>query len=128
MLRPWLLTFLLLRTVVKISSYSTGAPAAACARIYPEGHGGTSQNFVSSPYALDISSLYHQSGNIYYTPGGTYTRTYVAAMQKGQAYSICTCRGMNHPPRRPRTFFLHAHTEARPLPPPPPPYRPPPNR
>ena len=57
-----------------VRAYSTGAPAAACARIYPEGHNGTSLSLSSSPVVLDISQLYNQLGNIYYTPGYSYTR------------------------------------------------------
>ena len=57
-----------------VRASSTGAPAAACGRIYPEGHNGTSLNIQSSPFVLDISPLYNQLGKIYYTPGYTYTR------------------------------------------------------
>eukprot|EP00731_Ephydatia_muelleri_P026140 Em0018g240a len=59
--------------VVRVKSYPTGAPAAACARIYPVGHSGTSLSLSSSPFVLDISQLYDQLGNIYYTPGYSYT-------------------------------------------------------
>lgn len=51
---------------------STGAPVGACNRIFPEGHGGSSQNLSTSPYTLDISAL---SGG--YNPGQTYTRMYI---------------------------------------------------
>ena len=47
---------------------STGAPSAACPRIFPEGHGVQSQDLDTSPYTLDISAF---DGS--YTPGETYT-------------------------------------------------------
>ena len=65
---------MLLSTAMTVRAYSTGAPAAACARIYPEGHNGTSLSLSSSPFVLDISQLYNQLGNFYYTPGYNYTR------------------------------------------------------
>ena len=74
---PWLVTVacaLLSMATTKVRAYSTGAPAAACARIYPEGHNGTSLSLSSSPFVLDISQLYNQLGNISYTPGYNYTR------------------------------------------------------
>lgn len=49
---------------------STGAPSAACTRIFPEGHGGASQDLASSPYNLNISAL--GDG---YLPGETYVLT-----------------------------------------------------
>ena len=75
--RQWLVACVLLSTVVTVRAYSTGAPAAACARIYPEGHNGTSLSLSSSPFVLDISQLYNQLGNIYYTPGYSYTRKHL---------------------------------------------------
>ena len=47
-----------------------GAPAGACNRIFPEGHGGASQDLGSSPYNLNISVL--SDG---YRPGETYMCT-----------------------------------------------------
>eukprot|EP00731_Ephydatia_muelleri_P035334 Em0115g2a len=64
---------MLLSMAMAVRAYSSGAPAAACARIYPEGHSGTSLSLSSSPFVLDISQLYNQLGNIYYTPGYSYT-------------------------------------------------------
>ena len=72
--RQWLLACMLLSTAMSVTAYSTGAPAAACARIYPEGHNGESLSLSSNPFVLDISQLYNQLGNIYYTPGYSYTR------------------------------------------------------
>ena len=72
--RQWLVACMLLSTAMTVRAYSTGAPTAACARIYPEGHNGTSLSLSSSPFVLDISQLYNQLGNIYYTPGHSYTR------------------------------------------------------
>ena len=71
--RQWLVACMLLSTVMTVRAYSSGAPAAACARIYPEGHSGTSLSLSSSPFVLDISQLYNQLGNMYYTPGYSYT-------------------------------------------------------
>ena len=72
--RQWLVACMLLSMAMAVRAYSSGAPAAACARIYPEGHNGTSLSLSSSPFVLDISQLYNQLGNIYYTPGYSYTR------------------------------------------------------
>ena len=72
--RQWLVACMLLSTVMTVRAYSTGAPAAACARIYTEGHNGTSLSLSSSPFVLDISQLYNQLGNIYYISGYSYTR------------------------------------------------------
>ncbi|KAL5500804.1 hypothetical protein EMCRGX_G012409 [Ephydatia muelleri] len=68
----WLAACILLSIATTVRAYSTGVPAAACTRIYPEGHNGTSQNLQSSPYVLDISQFYNQLGNLYYTPGYSY--------------------------------------------------------
>ena len=65
---------MLLSTAITVRANSSGAPAAACARIYPEGHNGTSLSQSSSSFVLDISQLNNQLGNIYYTPGYSYTR------------------------------------------------------
>ena len=72
--RPWLVACLLVSIATAVRAISTGAPAAACARIYPEGHNGMSGDLQTSPFVLDISPLYNQLGKIYYTPGYTYTR------------------------------------------------------
>ena len=73
--RQWLVACMLLSTAMTVRAYSTGALATACARIYPEGHNGTSLSLSSSPCVLNISQqLYNQLGNIYYTPGHSYTR------------------------------------------------------
>eukprot|EP00731_Ephydatia_muelleri_P011148 Em0006g42a len=71
----WLAACILLSIATTVRAYSTGVPAAACTRIYPEGHNGTSQNLQSSPFVLDISQFYNQLGNLYYTPGYTYVVT-----------------------------------------------------
>eukprot|EP00731_Ephydatia_muelleri_P026181 Em0018g281a len=71
--RQWLVACMLLSMAMAVRAYSSGAPAAACARIYPEGHNGTSLSLSSSPFVLDIFQLYNQLGNIYYTPGYSYT-------------------------------------------------------
>ena len=81
---PLLVACLLACIATAVRASSTGAPAAACARIYPEGHNGTSEDLQSSPFVLDISPLYNQLGNIYYTPGYTYTR-------KGICVYVRTC-------------------------------------
>lgn len=49
---------------------SGGAPAEACARIFPVGHGVASQPLEDSPFSLNISSF---DGD--YTPGETYKCT-----------------------------------------------------
>ena len=72
----WLAACILLSIATTVRAYSTGVPAAACTRIYPEGHNGTSQNLQSSPYVLDISQFYNQLGNLYYTPGYSYKGKY----------------------------------------------------
>ena len=52
-----------------IWAFPSGAPIGACARIFPVGHGGSSQDLATIPYTLDISAF--GSG---YVPGQTYTR------------------------------------------------------
>ena len=85
--RHWFLACMLLSMAMAVRAYSSGAPAAACARIYPEGHSGTSLSLSSSPFVLDISQLYNQLGNIYYTPGYSYTRKACTALATSHIWS-----------------------------------------
>ena len=52
-----------------VQAFPGGAPVGACARIFPVGHGTSSQPLANSPYALNISAL--DDG---YVPGETYMR------------------------------------------------------
>ena len=71
MKRTWLIACILLSIATTLRA---GVPAAACTNMYLEDYNGTSQNLQSSPFVLDISQFYNQLGNLYYTPGYTYTR------------------------------------------------------
>lgn len=59
-----------------IWAFPSGAPIGACARIFPVGHGGSSQDLATIPYTLDISAF--GSG---YVPGQTYTLTLSGTVQ-----------------------------------------------
>ena len=64
-------------------AFPTGAPAAACADIYPVGHAtnADSQDLGSNPFRLNLSELDHSyGGNVYYVPARTYTSEYIYAL------------------------------------------------
>lgn len=60
-------------------AYPTGAPAGACADIYPVGHAtyADSQDLGSNPFRLSLSELDHsRGGSVYYVPARNYTSGY----------------------------------------------------
>ena len=64
----------LVSVVVGVQCNSTGAPAAACADIYPVGHSGTSQDLRTNPFQLSLSDFDETyGGEFYYVPGQQYT-------------------------------------------------------
>ena len=63
---------LLLSVVATVNCRSSGAPAAACTDIYPEGHPGTSLD--TNPFQLSLSDFDKSyGGEIFYVPGEQYT-------------------------------------------------------
>ena len=66
---------LFLSAVSTVHCYSTGAPAAACTKIYPEGHSGPSQDLSTNPFQLSLSDFDEtHGGEFYYVPGQQYSR------------------------------------------------------
>ena len=51
----------------EVRAFPSGAPASACTRIFPVGHGSTSQSLDDVPFDLNLTSF---DGD--YTPGETY--------------------------------------------------------
>ena len=65
---------LLLSVVAAVNCHSSGAPAAACTNIYPEGHNGTSQDLDTNPFQLSLSDFDESyGGEIFYVAGEQYT-------------------------------------------------------
>ena len=73
-MQVWSAVLVLLSIVATVHCYSTGAPAAACADIYPVGHSGTSQDLSTNPFQLSLSDFDETyGGEFYYVPGQQYT-------------------------------------------------------
>ena len=58
--------------ILKIHGLPSGAPGEACIKVYPVGHGGTSQDLQENPYSLDLSMFDELGGTLYYVPEQTY--------------------------------------------------------
>ena len=61
----------LLLTVLDVQSKPTGAPLAACTRIYPEGHNGTTRHLPNNG-SFNLNTAIFSGGA--YIPGNNYTR------------------------------------------------------
>ena len=114
---PLLVACLLSCIATSVRASSTGVPAAACARIYPEGHNGTSGDLQTSPFVLAISPLYNQLGKIYYTPGYAYTCEDVRGINAWGLYAwaarVLACKVyayMSRPCTRTHYINLHNYT------------------
>ena len=63
----------LLLIVPVVYCFPSGAPAAACTNIYPEGHPGTSQDLDTNPFQLSLSNFDESyGGEIFYVPEEQY--------------------------------------------------------
>lgn len=58
--------------VLQVHSMPSGAPAEACSHVYPNGHGGTSQDIRDSPFYLNMGEFDELGGTLYYVPETTY--------------------------------------------------------
>ena len=63
---------LLLLMHLQAQGMPSGAPAEACNNVYPNGHGGTSQDLRENPYSLDLTHFNELGGTLYYVPEETY--------------------------------------------------------